>query len=94
MVCHKDREMCFYQYYQGIFLDVKVDNLVHIILVKLVSAQLSICGFGFIQQAKFLILVVLQERRSYYATHGVSCNGDFVFGSKVLTLQLTANINF
>ena len=63
--------MCLLVYYQGIFLDAKVDNLVHITLAKLVSAQLGICDFEFIQQAKFLILVVSRERRNYYATHGV-----------------------
>jgi len=38
----------------GIFLDAKVDNLVHITLVKLVPAQSGIRGFESIQQAYFL----------------------------------------
>jgi len=46
--------------------------------VKLVPALSGICGFEVIQQAKFLILVVLRKRRGYYARHGVSCNSDFV----------------
>jgi hypothetical protein len=28
MVCHKNPKKCAYQYYQGILLDMKVDNLV------------------------------------------------------------------
>jgi len=38
----------------GIFLDGKVDNLVYIILVKLVRAQSGICGFEVIWQAQYL----------------------------------------
>ncbi len=54
MVCHKNLNKCAYQYYKEIFLDGKVDNLVYITLVKLVSAQLGICCFEVIQRVKFL----------------------------------------
>jgi hypothetical protein len=46
--------VCLPVYYQGIFLDVKVDNLVYIILVKLVLVQAVIYGFEFIQRVQFV----------------------------------------
>jgi hypothetical protein len=47
MVCHKDPKKCPYQYYQGILLDGKIDNLVYIRLVEPVSAEVVFCGFWF-----------------------------------------------
>ena len=38
---------------QNFFLDGKVNNIVYIILVKLVHARVGVCGFEVIQRAKF-----------------------------------------
>jgi len=55
----------------GIFLDVKLDNLVYIILVNLVSTQLGIWGFEFIQRAQFFEFFDRGGATAYYARHRV-----------------------
>ena len=39
---------------QNFFLDGEVDNIVYIILVKLVHARVAVCGLEVIQRVKFL----------------------------------------
>jgi len=46
---------------QNFFLDGKVDNIVYIILVKLVHARVAVCGFEVIQRVKFFSFSIEEE---------------------------------